>query len=130
MSSPKNLNYQKTSFLSKANINFIEDMYVKYMENDPTLPKSWKSYFGSLKEDLNSVAREIKGPTWNPNKIKIEINKTQNFENKNGSIGSDLESQKIESIKLIALIRAYRIRGHLIANLDPCLLYTSDAADE
>ena len=111
MSSPKNLNYQKTSFLSKANINFIEDMYVKYMENDPTLPESWKSYFGSLKEDLNSVAREIKGPTWNPNKIKIEINKTQNFENKNGSIGSDLESQKIESIKLIALIRAYRIRA-------------------
>ena len=119
MSSSKNLNYQKTSFLSKANINFIEDMYVKYMENDPTLPESWKSYFGSLKEDLNSVAREIKGPTWNPNKIKIEINKTQNIENKNGSIGSDLESQKIESIKLIALIRAYRIRGHLIANLDP-----------
>ena len=79
MSSPKNLNYQKTSFLSKANINFIEDMYVKYMENDQTLPESWKSYFGSLKEDLNSVAREIKGPTWNPNKIKIEINKTHNI---------------------------------------------------
>ena len=27
--------------------------------------------------------------------------------------------QKIDSIKAIALIRAYRIRGHLIANLDP-----------
>tara|TARA_E500000331_G_scaffold52259_1_gene45628 strand:- start:6640 stop:9513 length:2874 start_codon:yes stop_codon:yes gene_type:complete len=119
MSSSKNLNYQKTSFLNKANINFIEDMYIKYIENDPTLPKSWESYFRSLKEDLNSVAREIKGPTWNPNKINIEINKAQNIVDRNGSVGLDLESQKIESIKLIALIRAYRIRGHLIANLDP-----------
>ena len=31
----------------------------------------------------------------------------------------DLELGKSESIKAIALIRAYRIRGHLIANLDP-----------
>ena len=30
-----------------------------------------------------------------------------------------LEQSKIDTIKAIALIRAYRIRGHLIANLDP-----------
>ena len=30
-----------------------------------------------------------------------------------------MEQQKIDSIKAIALIRSYRIRGHLIANLDP-----------
>ena len=29
------------------------------------------------------------------------------------------EKEKEQSVKAIALIRAYRIRGHLIANLDP-----------
>ena len=41
---------------------------------------------------------------------------SQSFENNDLKI---LEQQKIDSIKAIALIRSYRIRGHLIANLDP-----------
>ena len=31
----------------------------------------------------------------------------------------NFEKEKEQSVKAIALIRAYRIRGHLIANLDP-----------
>ena len=30
----KNLNYQKTSFLDKANSGFIESMYLKFVENE------------------------------------------------------------------------------------------------
>tara|TARA_A100001015_G_C14478622_1_gene514611 strand:+ start:157 stop:387 length:231 start_codon:yes stop_codon:yes gene_type:complete len=69
MSSSKNLDYKKTSFLNKANSAFIEEMYLKYIEKDPNLPLSWKNYFDDLNEDLNSVAREIKGPTWSPKKL-------------------------------------------------------------
>ena len=114
MSSSKNLDYEKTSFLHKANTSFIEEMYVKFIEGDTTIPQSWKSYFEDLGEDLNEVIKEIEGPNWKPNKIKINLNQ-QNLN----------ESQKVnqinikDSIKAIALIRAYRINGHLIANLDP-----------
>lgn len=45
MSSSKNLEYKKTSFLNKSNSAFIEQMYVKYVNNDPNLPESWKKYF-------------------------------------------------------------------------------------
>ena len=45
MSSSKNLEYEKTSFLSKSNSIFIEEMYLKFVNNDPTLPESWKKYF-------------------------------------------------------------------------------------
>ena len=45
MSSSKNFDYEKTAFLSKSNSAFIEDMYVKFVNNDPTLPDSWKKYF-------------------------------------------------------------------------------------
>ena len=120
----KNLEYQKTSFLSKSNSAFIEKMYLRFIENDPSLPESWKKYFKSLDEDLVSVAKELEGPTWKINKEKIDINLLKskkelnqlenNFNNK-----EDDEKLKRDSIKAIALIRAYRIRGHLIANIDP-----------
>ena len=76
-SSSKNLEIARTSFLNKSNSTFIEQMYMKFIENDPDLPLSWENYFRSLGEDLNSVAKEIEGPNWKPNKkkIKIKLNK-------------------------------------------------------
>jgi hypothetical protein len=35
MSSSKNLEYKKTAFLSKSNSAFIEEMYMKFINNDP-----------------------------------------------------------------------------------------------
>ena len=55
MSSSKNLEYGKTSFLSKSNSSFIEEMYIKYIEKDPTLPASWENYFNTLNEDSMNV---------------------------------------------------------------------------
>ena len=42
MSLTKNLEFEKTSFLNKSNSAFIEQMYLKYVNNDKDLPKSWK----------------------------------------------------------------------------------------
>ena len=38
MSSSKNLEYKKTAFLSKSNNAFIEEMYMKFIKNDPNNP--------------------------------------------------------------------------------------------
>ena len=122
MSSSKNLEFKQQSFLNKSNSQFIEEMYVRFIENDPELPDSWKRYFSDLNEDLNSVTKEITGPTWGPKKISIDPKKNKKLEeNLSGS-----EKEKVDSIKAIALIRAYRIRGHLIANLDPLGLMKRD----
>ena len=75
MSSSKNLEYGKTSFLSKSNSSFIEEMYIKYIEKDPTLPASWENYFNTLNEDLNLITKEIEGPIWKKNKKKITFDK-------------------------------------------------------
>tara|TARA_Y100001970_G_scaffold101938_1_gene128039 strand:- start:6251 stop:9121 length:2871 start_codon:yes stop_codon:yes gene_type:complete len=130
MSSSKNLDYKKTSFLNKANSAFIEEMYLKYIEKDPNLPLSWKNYFDDLNEDLNSVAREIKGPTWSPKKVIIDQSKILKKSKYAPSYNETLEKEKIDSIKAIALIRAYRIRGHLIANLDPLGLMKREYLNE
>ena len=130
MSSTKNLEFEKTAFLSKSNSTFIEDMYIKFVNNDPTLPDSWRKYFDEIDDDADIVVNEINGPSWSPSK-KISINKEQYLKNDNDQ-RSELEIIKsnANSIKAVAMIRSYRQRGHLIAKLDPLGLLKSDYLDE
>ena len=61
MSSSKNLEQKNTSFLTKSNSAFIENMYIRYIEKDPNLPLSWKDYFDTLNDDIKSVVKELEG---------------------------------------------------------------------
>ena len=80
MSSSKNFEFKQQSFLNKSNSQFIEEMYVRFIENDPELPDSWNRYFSDLNEDLNSVTKEITGHTWGPTKISIDPKKNTKIE--------------------------------------------------
>ena len=118
MTSSKNIEFKKTSFLNKSNSAFIEEMYIKYIEKDPNLPKSWREYFKDLNDDIESIIKEVEGPSWAQRK-KVNLDKiTNELAGQNQNISTS-QSSITQSIKAIALIRAYRIRGHLIANLDP-----------
>ena len=130
MSSSKNLEFQKTEFLNKSNSTFIEEMYMKFVNNDPALPESWKKYFNEIGDELDVIVNDINGPSWSPSK-KITINETRNFSDPDES-KNDLEIIKsnANSIKAVAMIRSYRQRGHLIAKLDPLGLLKSDYLDE
>ena len=74
MSSFKNLEYKKTAFLSKSNSSFIEEMYMKFVNDDPTLPISWKKYFSEIGDEFDVIVNEINGPSWSPSK-KFSINR-------------------------------------------------------
>ena len=130
MSSTKNLEYKKTAFLSKSNSSFIEEMYMKFVNNDPSLPDSWRKYFHEIGDEEDIIINEINGPSWSPSK-KFSINKSQNLKN-NNKHQSELEIIKsnANSIKAVAMIRSYRQRGHLIAKLDPLGLLKSEYLDE
>ncbi len=138
MSSPKNLEYKKTSFLNKANSAFIEEMYVKFINKDPSLSESWIEYFSSVDEDMKILVDEINGPSWKPfsKKINIEdVEKTAKENEKNKYNSSKFNFQVIansnkNSISAVALIRAYRLRGHLLSKLDPLELMKSEYLDE
>ena len=71
MSSSKNLEYKKTAFLSKSNNAFIEEMYMKFVNNDPNLPDSWREYFNEIGDEAEVVVKEINGPSWSPSPKKI-----------------------------------------------------------
>jgi len=140
MPSSKNLEFEKTSFLSKSNNAFIERMYLKFINKDVDLPESWKSYFEGIDEDLDIIAKEINGPSWSLKK-KINIDEIQNRieddekkppkENSNTEIKSeDLIKSNLNSIRAVALIRAYRQRGHLLAKLDPLGMMKTEYLEE
>ena len=131
MSSSKNIEYKKTAFLSKSNSAFIEEMHMKFVNNDPGLPESWRRYFNEIGDETDVVIKEINGPSWSPTPKKTLIKKGQKDRKDNESL-SDLELMKsnANSIKAVAMIRSYRQRGHLIAKLDPLGLLKADYLDE
>jgi len=144
MSSIKdNTIFDKTSFLEGSNSSFIEELYLKYINNPENVPQSWREFFDGLDEDQQIIQTEIQGPSWSPKKNNISkiINKAKisaedDFTKKKLLSNGDLatkdgyEKEKGQSIKATALIRAYRIRGHLMANLDPLGMMERKYLDE
>ena len=63
MSSTKNLEFEKTAFLSKSNSAFIEEMYLKFVNNDPSLPESWKNYFSEIGDEMDIVCLLYTSPS-------------------------------------------------------------------
>jgi len=130
MSSSKNHEFEKTAFLSKSNSAFIEEMYLKFVNNDPSLPDSWKIYFNQIGDEADIIVNEINGPSWSPSK-KVSIKKLENLNNGNENQGEVVSRvSNANSIKAVAMIRSYRQRGHLIAKLDPLGLLKADYLDE
>ena len=89
-----------------------------------SLPESWRKFFDGLSDDEKIIFDDIKGPSWSPEKklkrIKISKDEKKEIGEINANINLDLVKQASkDSVRAIMLTRAYRIRGHLIANLDP-----------
>ena len=114
MSSSKNLEYEKTAFLSKSNSAFIEEMYLKFINNDPNLPDSWKEYFNEIGDEADVVINEINGPSWSRKPKQSLIDYVQKDFQENRSLSQlEIIKSNANSIKAVAMIRSYRQRGHL-----------------
>ena len=131
MSSSKNTTYKKTSFLAGSNSEFINEFYADYISDPKSLPESWRKFFDGLSDDEKLIYDDLNGPSWSPEKkIKkptqsIEANKILEESLKELDSKSVKQASK-DSVRAIMLIRAYRIRGHLIANLDPLSIQKKD----
>ena len=131
MSSSKNLEFKKTGFLSKSNSAFIEQMYLQYINKDPSLPSSWKTYFEEIGEEVDIVVKELNGPSWSPKKNKILLKNIEEKSKDDNEINKfEIIKSNANSIKAVSMIRSYRQRGHLIAKLDPLGLMQSEYLDE
>ena len=134
-SSNNNTIYKKTSFLAGNNSEFINEFYADYISDPNSLPESWRKFFDGLRDDKNLVYDNLRGPSWSREKKirKPAAHLKENFNNKEISTDLNLKSVKQaskDSVRAIMLIRAHRIRGHLIANLDPLSIQKKEEHSE
>jgi 2-oxoglutarate dehydrogenase E1 component len=105
-----------TTFLTGANAGFIAELYTRFLEDPDSVDESWRRFFSDLKDDLPAVLAELRGPSWTK-PVPRAIG--------NGAVAAattDTETLRratADSIRALQLIRAYRVRGHLEAELDP-----------
>ena len=123
-SSNNNTVYKKTSFLAGNNSEYIKEFYADYISDPSSLPESWRKFFEGLSDDQNLVYEDLNGPSWSPEKkIKrpsdISLNEKHKDETSSKLNLQSVKQASKDSVRAIMLIRAFRIRGHLIANLDP-----------
>ena len=119
----------KTSFLYGANSGFIEELYARYLANPNSVDPSWQQVFAALADDPVIVDREQQGPSW-AKKNGLHLLEEEGLMGPEGAIAKaarraeavgavDVRAAAMDTIRAAMMIRAYRIRGHLIANLDP-----------
>jgi len=127
--------FEKTSFLHGTNSAFIEQMYEKYLHNPLSVPTDWQTFFSGISDQSTN---EMKDASWSeykdiksnngdlvsaidgnwPNEVKSFENELKSSNAINIHEGTS-KNATLDSIRAIMMIRAYRIRGHLKANLDP-----------
>jgi 2-oxoglutarate dehydrogenase E1 component len=122
------LNMDETSFLSGGNVAFIEQLYGRYLKDPNSVDADWRKFFVDLGDDAQDALKNIEGASWAPSRATRPL-----YENGRADDGAAAPAKKpaaptdatavraatLDSIRALMLIRAYRVRGHLMADLDP-----------
>ncbi len=117
---------EPANFLSGPNAPFIEELYARYLANPQSVDPSWRKFFADLQEAPTIALDDIRGATWNPRRRQIEIAPAEENEEESAPAATrrrgragDRRPAAQDSLRAMMLIRAYRVRGHLEADLDP-----------
>jgi 2-oxoglutarate dehydrogenase E1 component len=120
----------ETSFLYGANATFIAELYARWLEHPAAVDESWRRFFADLSEEAPAVLKELEGPGWGNARSHV----IANGHGGNGraaavaappaatAAGVGSGQATLDALRALSLIRGYRVRGHLLADLDPLAL--------
>jgi 2-oxoglutarate dehydrogenase E1 component len=135
--------YEASSFLQGANAAFIAQLYAAYVSDPKAVDAAWQAFFKELGDAPEAVISEARGAPWAangrrgdtdidtlsalagdfsdiPSAAEMESNLRQHAAASGASLTEEsLRAATLDSIRALMIIRAFRIRGHLAANLDP-----------
>src|SRR5271156_76157 len=133
----------QTSFLYGANSAYIEALQAKYEQDPLSAEPGWRDFFAALGDDPASVVKTARGASWRkpnwpatpkgdlinaldgdwPATEKAVADKLRAKAAEAGPKAAPTEDEiqraTRDSVRALMMTRAYRMRGHLYANLDP-----------
>lgn len=119
------------AILLGANESYLQELYSQYVNNPGSLEPSWKEFFDELGDDSVSVLGDLQGASWTrpggafvqPDEFMGEelkdVAETAKVAKSKGYDETAIRAAVVDSMRMIMMIRAYRVRGHLNASLDP-----------
>ena len=129
----ENSSLSSESFLQGNSTEYLENLQANFSKNTQDLDPQWQKFFNTI-GDVNLEGQT--GPSWtrpdwplvNYEEFETNIDLEQNHIDKikskaiKNNVDVDengLKQAVLDSVRALMLIRAYRIRGHLAADLDP-----------
>jgi 2-oxoglutarate dehydrogenase E1 component len=133
---------KETSFLYGGNAGYVEDLYAQWAKNPESVEPSWRAFFASLQERADDVGRAAEPPPWTKPSVSpprpdwlsaidgiwpaVEAKLQGKITDRQPTASTDsVRAATLDSLRAIMMIRAYRMRGHLKANLDPLGIATT-----
>src|SRR5690606_19639231 len=133
--------FSLTSFLYGGNADYIEALHAAYEDDPSSVDPEWQDFFAALKDNADDVRKNARGASWSRPSWPLAANgelvsaldgnwglvekvvekKVRDKAVANGAALSDADVLRAtrDSVRAIMMIRAYRMRGHLHADLDP-----------
>jgi 2-oxoglutarate dehydrogenase E1 component len=133
--------FEQTSFLYGGNAQFIEQLQAAYEKDPGSVAPEWRAFFDQLGDEPATVEKTAEGPSWArkdwPQPLNGELVSALDGNwpalekvmggkiaaksvAKGEKVDTDsLRKATLDSVRALMMIRAYRMRGHLIADLDP-----------
>ena len=108
-------------FLNSSNAPYIAELFFKFKDDPNSIDRSWNDFFYSLKEDEISILKDFGGPEWKKRTTNV-IDNISFDKVIRSDYSNNFKISTLDSIRALRLIRAFRINGHLIADLDPLKL--------
>ena len=123
----------KENLFNSSSGAFVEELFARYSRDPSSVDQSWQTYFEELSEDTNLHMEAGVGASWerkdwpndNSDDLMGALNPGFEFKYKKAlgtASDADIRKATLDSIRCLMMIRTYRVRGHLHANLDPLRL--------
>ncbi len=106
---------QRSLLPDSVNLPFVEALYAEYLRDPASVPPEWQGYFAHLAGAERGALRL--GPSFRPTSI---FNPPPPANGQiNGHAAVAVHEAAINQDRVDQLIRAHRVRGHILAQVDP-----------
>ena len=112
------------SALNGANAAYVADLYARWATNPAAVDPTFAELFASLGDEARGAMEDASGASWAPNRFNVAEPEAVAPKGKPapviaGATPEQVRGAALDSLRALMLIRAYRVRGHLEAALDP-----------